>query len=268
MNGFEALVLGLVQGFTEFLPVSSSGHLVIVKHLFGIESTDASFEIIVHAATVLSTVVVFWKPLWEMIRDTLGFKKTEATGTTLRILLSTLPVLVVGLFFKDRIESLFTGGLSIVGWMLLLTAVLLMLAQWLSGIRQKQGNTHPIGYRDAFLMGIAQAFAVLPGLSRSGATIATGLSLGGHKDKIAPFSFMMVLIPVLGETFLEIASGGFAPGVTGLPFHAMAIGFIAAFVAGLLACKLMIAIVRKVKFTWFAAYCLLVGLACLIVPLL
>jgi undecaprenyl-diphosphatase len=268
MNGFEALVLGLVQGFTEFLPVSSSGHLVIVKHLFGIESTDASFEIIVHAATVLSTVVVFWIPLWEMIRDTLGFKKTEATGTTLRILLSTLPVLVVGLFFKDRIESLFTGGLSIVGWMLLLTAVLLMLAQWLSGIRQKQGNTHPIGYRDAFLMGIAQAFAVLPGLSRSGATIATGLSLGGHKDKIAPFSFMMVLIPVLGETFLEIIAGGFAPGVTGLPFHAMAIGFIAAFVAGLLACKLMIAIVRKVKFTWFAAYCLLVGLACLIVPLL
>ena len=268
MNGFEALVLGLIQGLTEFLPVSSSGHLVIVKHLFGIETTDASFEIIVHAATVLSTVVVFWKPLWEMIRDTLGFKKTEATSTTLRILLSTLPVLVVGLFFKDRIESLFTGGLSIVGWMLLLTAVLLMLAQWLSGIRQKQGNTHPIGYRDAFLMGIAQAFAVLPGLSRSGATIATGLSLGGHKDKIAPFSFMMVLIPVLGETFLEIASGGFAPGVTGLPFHAMAIGFIAAFVAGLLACKLMIAIVRKVKFTWFAAYCLLVGLACLIVPVL
>ena len=268
MNGFEALVLGLIQGLTEFLPVSSSGHLVIVKHLFGIETTDASFEIIVHAATVLSTVVVFWKPLWEMIRDTLGFKKTEATGTTLRILLSTLPVFVVGLFFKDRIESLFTGGLSIVGWMLLLTAVLLMLAQWLSGIRQKQGNTHPIGYRDAFLMGIAQAFAVLPGLSRSGATIATGLSLGGHKDKIAPFSFMMVLIPVLGETFLEIASGGFAPGVTGLPFHAMAIGFIAAFVAGLLACKLMIAIVRKVKFTWFAAYCLLVGLACLIVPVL
>ncbi|MFA5302408.1 MAG: undecaprenyl-diphosphate phosphatase [Bacteroidales bacterium] len=268
MNGFEALVLGLIQGFTEFLPVSSSGHLVIVKNLFGIETTDASFEIIVHAATVLSTVVVFWKPLWEMIRDSFSFKKTESAGMALRILLSTLPVLVVGLFFKDKIEALFTGALSIVGWMLLLTAVLLMLAQWLSGIRQKRGSTHPIGYRDAFLMGIAQAFAVIPGLSRSGATIATGLSLGGQKDKIAPFSFMMVLIPVLGETFLEIVSGGFAPDVTGLPFHAMAIGFISAFIAGLLACKLMIAIVRKVKFTWFAIYCLLVGLACLIVPLL
>jgi len=203
-----------------------------------------------------------------MIRDTFSFRKTEASGAALRILFSTLPVLVVGLFFKDKIESLFTGGLSIVGWMLLLTAGLLLLAQWLSGIRQKHANTHPIGYRDAFLMGIAQAFAVIPGLSRSGATIATGLSLGGHKDKIAPFSFMMVLIPVLGESFLEIVSGGFAPAVTGLSFYAMAIGFFAAFVAGLLACKLMIAIVRKVKFTWFAVYCFLVGLACLIVPLL
>ncbi len=268
MNGFEALVLGLVQGLTEFLPVSSSGHLVIVKNLFGIETTDASFEIIVHVATVLSTVTVLWKPLWKMIRDTLGFKRTEATGMALRILFSTLPVLVVGLLFKDRIEALFTGGLSIVGWMLLLTAALLLLAQWLSGIRQKQGSTHPIGYQDAFLMGIAQAFAVIPGLSRSGATIATGLSLGGHKDKIAPFSFMMVLIPVLGETFLEILSGGFAPAVTGIPFHALLIGFVSAFVSGALACKFMIAIVRKVKFTWFAVYCLLVGLACLIVPLI
>ncbi|HHV02597.1 MAG: undecaprenyl-diphosphate phosphatase [Bacteroidales bacterium] len=268
MNGLEALLLGLLQGLTEFIPVSSSGHLVIVKNLFGIETKDASFEIIVHAATVLSTVVVFRKELWEMISDTVRFRRTGATSLTLRILFSTIPVLIVGLFFKDRIASLFTGGLTIVGWMLLLTAALLGTSQWLSVRKQKKGNTHPIGYRDAILIGIAQAVAVMPGLSRSGATIATGLSLGNHKDQVAPFSFMMVLIPVLGETFLEIIGGGFTPAATGISFSVMAIGFAAAFISGLFACKFMIAIVRKVRFTWFAIYCLLAGLACLIVPLL
>ena len=268
MNGFEALVLGLLQGFTEFLPVSSSGHLVIVKTLFGIETADASFEIVVHAATVLSTLVVFRKQLWEMISDTVRFRKTEASGLTLRILFSAIPVLIIGLFFKDRIEALFTGGLTVVGWMLLLTALLLALSQWLSVIRQRKGTTHPIGYRDAFIIGIAQACAVMPGLSRSGATIATGLSLGGEKDKVAPFSFLMVLVPVLGETFLEVIGGGFDPALTGIPFYALGVGFASAFLSGLLACRLMIAIVRKVKFAWFAVYCLLVGLACLIVPLL
>lgn len=266
MSGLEALLLGLLQGLTEFIPVSSSGHLVIVKDLFGIETKDASFEIIVHAATVLSTVIVFRKELWGMVSDTVRFRRTEATGLTLRILFSAIPVLIVGLFFRDRIESLFTGGQAIVGWMLLLTAALLGISQWLSV--RRQGSTHPIGYRDAFLIGIAQAFAVLPGLSRSGATIATGLSLGAHKDQVAPFSFIMVLIPVLGETFLEIIGGGFAPAVTGISWSAMVIGFAAAFVSGLFACRFMIAIVRKVRLTWFAVYCLLVGVSYLIVPLL
>lgn len=268
MKGFEALILGLLQGLTEFLPVSSSGHLVIVKTLFGIETEDASFEIVVHLATVLGTIVVFRKELWEMVSDTLRFRNTPATGLTLRLLFSAIPVLIVGLFFKEKVETLFSGGLTIVGWMLLLTAVLLMVSQWLSALRHKKGSVRPIGYREAFLIGIAQAFAVLPGLSRSGATIATGLSLGGNKDKVAPFSFLMVLIPVLGEAFLEILGGGFAPARTGITFLALAIGFAAAFVSGLLACKLMITIVRKVRFTWFAVYCMLAGLACLIVPLL
>lgn len=268
MNGLKALVLGLLQGLTEFLPVSSSGHLVIVKTLFGIETRDASFEIVVHLATVLSTIVVFRKQISEMISDTLRFRDTPATRLTLRLLFSAIPVLIVGLFFKERVEALFTEGLTLVGWMLLLTAVLLVVSQWLSALRQKKGSVRPIGYREAFMIGVAQAIAVVPGLSRSGATIATGLSLGGDKDKVAPFSFLMVLIPVLGEAFLEILSGGFAQGGTGIPFYALAIGFTAAFVSGLLACRVMISIVRRVKFTWFAVYCLLAGLACLIVPLL
>lgn len=146
--------------------------------------------------------------------------------------------------------------------------MLLLVSQWLSALRLKKGSVRPIGYREAFLIGVAQAFAVVPGLSRSGATIATGLSLGGDKDKVAPFSFLMVLIPVLGEAFLEIISGGFAQAGTGIPFISLAIGFTAAFISGLLACRLMISIVRRVKFTWFAVYCLLAGLSCLIVPLL
>ena len=156
----------------------------------------------------------------------------------------------------------FYGGLN-GGWMLLLLQLLALLMAFLI---RKEGF-HP-GYRDAFIIGIAQACAVMPGLSRSGATIATGLSLGGEKDKVAPFSFLMVLVPVLGETFLEVIGGGFDPALTGIPFYALGIGFASAFLSGLLACRLMIAIVRKVKFAWFAVYCLLVGLACLIVPLL
>ncbi|MDY0332598.1 MAG: undecaprenyl-diphosphate phosphatase [Bacteroidales bacterium] len=264
MSGLEALILGLVQGLTEFLPVSSSGHLVIVKSLFGIESKDASFEIIVHIATVLSTIVVFRKQVWEMVADTVRFRKTPATGLTLRILFSALPVLVVGLLFKERVEVLFTTGTGIMGWMLLLTALLLGLSQWLSVSRQKTGTTHPVRYADAFIIGVAQACAVMPGLSRSGATIATGLTLGVEKDKVAPFSFLMVLIPVLGEAFLEILAGGFAPAATGLSFQAMAIGFVTAFVTGLLACRLMLALVRKIRLTWFAVYCLLAGTACLL----
>lgn len=265
MSGFEALLLGLLQGLTEFLPVSSSGHLIIAKELFGVETQGATFEIIVHAATVLSTIIVFRCELWGMVADTCRFRNTPNTQLTLRVLLSLIPVFIVGMFFKDQVEALFGDGITLVGWMLLLTACLLVVSQWL--YRRRAANVHPIGYKDAFIMGLAQAVAVLPGLSRSGATITTGLLLGNDKDKVAPFSFLMVLIPVLGETFLELLDGGFAPSESGISISALLIGFVAAFVAGLFACKFMIALVRKVKFTWFAVYCAVVGLACLVVPL-
>lgn len=261
MNALEAFLLGLVQGLTEFLPVSSSGHLLIGKVLFGIELENASFEIIVHIATALSIVVVFGKQIWEMVADTVRFRKTEASALTWRILLSALPVLVVGLFFKDKVEIFFTAkGAKVVGWMLLLTACLLGLSQWLSVRRQQTGKTHPIRFIDAFVIGMAQACAVMPGLSRSGATIATGLILGVEKDKVAPFSFLMVLIPILGQAFLGIAGGEFTPAATGLSVTAMAVGFVTAFASGWLACRFMLALVRKRKLTWFAVYCFVVGL--------
>lgn len=265
MTGIEALLLGLIQGLTEFLPVSSSGHLIIVKELFGVTTQGATFEIAVHAATVLSTIIVFRKEIWSMVADTVRFKHTVHSQTSYKIIVSLIPVLVVGLFFKDKVELLFTGGITFVGWMLLLTALLLSIAQIVSARIQR---THPIGFSDAFIMGIAQACAVLPGLSRSGATIATGICTGNHRTQVAPFSFMMVLIPVLGETLLEILDGGFAPAVSGISVYSLLIAFAAAFVSGLLACKFMIAIVRKVKFVWFAIYCMLVGLACLVIPAL
>lgn len=262
MNNIEALLLGLIQGLTEFLPVSSSGHLVIAKTLFGIESKDATFEVVVHAATVLSTIVVFRKPLWAMIADVFRLKNTPNTQLALKILFSTLPVLVVGLFFKDWVEAFFTGGLTLVGAMLLVTALLLGLAQWLA--KKRETKSHGLGFGDAFIMGLAQAVAVLPGLSRSGATIATGLSIGVEKSKVAPFSFMMVLIPVLGEMFLEIVGGGLSTASSGLQASVLLIGFASAFIIGLLACKLMLFIVQRIRLTWFAAYCALMGQACLI----
>lgn len=265
MTGFEAFLLGLLQGLTEFLPVSSSGHLLIAKEFFGIETQDATFEIVVHAATVLSTIVVFRKSLWNMVSDSVRFRRTPHSLLALRILVSMIPVLVVGLFFKDKVEALFSGGITFVGFMLILTSLLLILAQWMT--TRRNDKAHPIGYRDAFVIGIAQACAVVPGLSRSGATIAAGLCMGNYKDKVAPFSFMMVLVPVLGEAFLEILDGGFSPAVSGLSLTSLLIGFTTAFFAGLFACRFMIAIVRRVKFTWFALYCLLAGAACLIVPL-
>lgn len=265
MTGIEALLLGLLQGLTEFLPVSSSGHLIIVKELFGIETQDATFEIVVHAATVLSTIVVFRKEIISMISDVFRLKYTAHSQTAYRILVSLIPVLVVGLFFKDKVEAMFTEGITLVGWMLLLTALLLALSQIVSS---RLRRTHPIGYLDAFLVGVAQACAVIPGLSRSGTTIATGICLGNHRSQVASFSFLMVLIPVLGEAFLEILEGGFTPAVSGLSVSSLLIGFAAAFSTGLLACKCMIALVRRVKFMWFAIYCLLAGLACLVVPAL
>ncbi|MBO4558288.1 MAG: undecaprenyl-diphosphate phosphatase [Bacteroidales bacterium] len=256
MSWFEAIILGLVQGLTEFLPVSSSGHLAIAKTLFGIETGDISFEIVVHAATVLSVLVVFWKDIIKLLEGLFKFKFNSETKYILFLVISMIPVFVVGMFFKDKVEALFGNGLLVVGCALLVTAALLALSQ-LYKPRQKDIN----GWR-AFIIGCAQAVAVIPGLSRSGATIATGLLCGVKRDEIARFSFLMVLVPILGEAFLDLIGGGFAgSGIGALP---LILGFLAAFASGLFACKAMIALVKKANLGWFAAYCAIVGILCII----
>ena len=264
MSWFEALILGLVQGLTEFLPVSSSGHLAIGKALFGIESGDLRFEIIVHAATVLATIVVFRKEIWQLLQGLFKFKLNAETRYILLILISMIPVFVVGMFFKDYVEAIFGEGLVVVGCALLVTALLLFLSETLGRRKAEEGG--PVTWKSALLMGLAQAVAVIPGLSRSGSTIATGLLCGVKKSEVAQFSFLMVLIPILGEAFLDVAGGDAAVSTVGaLP---LVIGFLAAFVSGLFACKVMIALVKKAQLKWFALYCVAAALFCLVYGLL
>ena len=260
MNWIEALLLGIVQGLTEFLPVSSSGHLEIGKALLGIEtSDDLLFTVVVHGATVLSTIVVFWKEIVRLFKGFFKFKMNEETDYVLKIFVSMIPVMIIGLFFKDYVESLFES-LLLVGCMLLLTALLLTLATYLvSGKRD-------ISYRDAFIIGLAQCLAVLPGLSRSGTTIATGLLLGNKKDSIAQFSFLMVLIPILGENILSLFSGELTS--SSIPVASLIAGFLGAFLSGWAACKFMIGIVKRGKLVYFAAYCFIVGSIIILTQLL
>jgi undecaprenyl-diphosphatase len=254
MEWLEALILGIVQGLTEFLPVSSSGHLEIGKHLLGIQATESlTFTVVVHGATVLSTIVVFRKDLMDLILGGLKFRWNEETKYLFFIAISMIPVAIIGLFFKDEVEQFFGGdNLASVGSMLLITAVLLIFAHFVKGKKRK------INASNAFLIGIAQALAVLPGISRSGTTISTGLLVGVDKARIARFSFLMVLVPILGENILDLLSGEMlsdqSVGATPL-----IVGFIAAFIAGWAACTWMINIVKRGKLIWFAVYCLIVG---------
>lgn len=259
MEWFEALILGLIQGLTEFLPVSSSGHLEIGKAIFGIEGEEnLYFTIVVHGATVLSTIVVLWSEIAKLIRGGFEFKYNEETKTILKIIVSMIPVGFVGVFFKDDIKGLFAGdNLVFVGAMLLVTAGLLSFAHFYRPKRKK------ISYLSAFIVGISQAMAVLPGISRSGATISTGLMLGVKKDEIAKFSFLMVLLPILGENVLSLLSGELT-GETGMQVMPLLIGFVAAFVSGYIACRWMLNIVSKGKLIWFAIYTAAVGLTCII----
>ncbi|MBR5736827.1 MAG: undecaprenyl-diphosphate phosphatase [Bacteroidales bacterium] len=269
MSWFEALILGIVQGLTEFLPVSSSGHLAIGKALFGIETSDLSFEIAVHAATVLATLLVFWKDILKLLQELFKFKMNDGTKYILMLLVSMIPVFIVGVLLKDSVENIFGSGLLVVGCCLVITAALLYLSEKLFARRAARGTDagasgagSNMSFKSALWMGLAQAVAVLPGLSRSGSTIATGLLCGVKREEVTRFSFLMVLIPILGEAFLDVAGGGFAASsVGGLQ---LAIGFLAAFVSGLFACKVMIAIVKRARLRWFALYCLIVGLACII----
>ena len=282
MEWFEAVLLGLVQGLTEFLPVSSSGHLEIGKALLGIEtSDDLLFTTMVHAATVLSTILVFRKQIWDLISGFFSGLKTlklvkeegglslvcnDQTDYLLKIVVSMMPVLVVGLFFKDQVESLF-GSISVVGVALVVTAMLLFFSDYASrpgrkSIFPENTSRNGISYWQAFAVGLGQAFAVIPGLSRSGTTISTGLICGVKREVMAQFSFLMVLVPILGESFLEVVGGEFgASSVGALP---LILGFVSAFLSGLFACKVMIALVKKAKLSWFALYCL-VAAACIFV---
>ena len=262
MSWIEAVLLGLVQGLTEFLPVSSSGHLTIAKELFGIESSNLSFEVVVHAATVCSTVVAFRKQIWDLLVGLFNLKMNPQKEYIFKIAVSMIPIFVVGVFFKDYVEAIFGSGLMVVGCMLLLTALLLTLSEWLSK-KQKDGG-HPVSYKDAAIIGIAQAFAVLPGLSRSGTTLSTGLMLGVKKEDMAQFSFLMVLVPILGEAFLELVGGELSGAASGIAPLSLMLGFVSAFLSGLFACTLMINIVKRAKLWIFAIYCVIAGLACIV----
>lgn len=276
MEWFEAVLLGLIQGLTEFLPVSSSGHLEIGKVLLGVETTDdLLFTTMVHAATVLSTIVVFRHQIWDLLkgffRGLKGLKvdKSETGAKVLvcndqtdylfKMVVSMIPVFIVGVFLKDQVESLF-GSIYVVAYALILTALLLFFSDYASrpgrkSIFPENEYRNGISYWQAFAVGLGQAFAVVPGLSRSGTTISTGLICGVKREVMAQFSFLMVLVPILGETFLEIVGGEF--GASSVGALSLLLGFASSFLSGLFACKVMIALVKKAKLSWFALYCLI-----------
>lgn len=263
MNWFEALWLGIIQGLTEYLPVSSSGHLTIASTLFGIEAEEnLAFTIAVHVATVLSTLVILWKEIAWIFKGLFQFKVNDETRYVFNILISMIPMGIVGLFFKENVEQIFGSGLAIVGSMLLVTALLLTFSYYAKP-RQKEN----ISLKDAFIIGLAQAVAVMPGLSRSGSTIATGLILGNNKAKLAQFSFLMVIPPILGEALLDtmkMVNYGAASVMGDISLGVLAVGFVAAFVSGCVACKWMINIVKRGKLIYFAIYCAIAGIVTLI----
>lgn len=264
MTVLESIVLGAVQGLTEFLPVSSSGHLQIAKALLGVEiEENLVFDVTLHAATVLSTIFILWPEVKRLLVGLFSRKFNEEQAYVLKIILSMIPIGIVGFAFEDYLNAMLESPyiLTIVGCMLLLTAALLAFAYY-ARPRQKE----QISYRDAFIIGLAQAVAAMPGLSRSGSTIATGIILGNNKGAVAQFSFLMVLVPILGEMFLNVVKGELVFGSIGtLP---LVCGFITSFVVGCLACKFMIGIVKRGKLIWFAVYCAAAGVVSIVCNLM
>lgn len=265
MDWLQALILGIIQGLTEYLPVSSSGHLAIGQHLFGLNNSDnLMFTVLVHVATVLSTIVILWSEIDWIVRGIFKFKMNDETKYFINILISMIPVAIVGFFLKDYVEAIFGSGLLIVGIMLLVTASLLTFSYYAKP-RIKQN----ISWRDALIIGVAQACAVMPGLSRSGSTIATGLLLGNKKESLAQFSFLMVIPPIVGEALLDVMKMMKGDDVFGntatLP---LIVGFLAAFLSGCFACKWMISIVKRGKLIYFGIYCAIVGIVAIIYSLL
>ncbi|MGM9790664.1 MAG: undecaprenyl-diphosphate phosphatase [Candidatus Cryptobacteroides sp.] len=275
MEWWQALILGIVQGLTEFLPVSSSGHLMIFKELLGVDAEGfLDFTVTVHFATVLSTVIVFWSAIWSLLKGIFKFRYNDETDYVAKLIVSMVPVAVVGLFFKDSVEALFGENLFVVAISLIITAILLFLSdnagRFFRCRRREAAAVNAAGHRNglsflqAFAVGLGQACAVAPGLSRSGTTIATGLIFGVRRDVMAQFSFLMVLVPILGEQLLTVIDAvGEGVGMA-LPLADLLLGFAGAFVAGLVSCKAMVAIVKKAKLTYFALYCLVVALLLLL----
>lgn len=260
MEVWEAIVLGVVQGFTEFLPVSSSGHLELGKAILGDTSVPEEsllFTVVLHFATALSTIVVFRKDILEILRGLFSFSWNEETQFIFKIGVSMVPAVVVGLLFEEQLEAFFGGSIAFVGAMLIITALLLWLAD-------KAKNTEkPVSFKNAFVIGIAQAIAMLPGISRSGATISTSVLLGNDKSKAARFSFLMVIPLIFGKIAKDLLGGELTTTATN--FTTLGLGFLAAFIAGLLACTWMIQLVRKSKLSYFAIYCVIVGVIAIIV---
>lgn len=276
MDVIDSLILGLVQGLSEYLPISSSGHLEICQDLLGLNMTGADsmqYDVALHVATVLSTIVILWHEFSGMCRSFFTLRRDENTSLVCKILVSCIPVGIVGVCFKDQVEGLFGANLAVVGISLCVTALLLSFAYFTRtlpsirrrGVRDSMSSGRPIGYLDALVIGCAQAVAVIPGLSRSGTTIATGILLGNRRDKVAKFSFLMVIIPILGQGLLDVYKGISGGGVAGdVSLGALATGFLAAFVSGCIACKWMIELVKRGRLVWFALYCLIVGVLCLV----
>lgn len=261
MEWYEALILGIIQGLTEFLPVSSSGHLELGRAILNIQTgEDLSFAVAVHGATVLSIIFVFWSELGNMLTGMMTFKWNTSTKYITKLLISMIPVAFIGIFLKDYVEHFFTGNVRFVGSMLLITACLLTISTF------AKDRGRDITFSSAFLIGIAQAVAVIPGISRSGATISTGLLLGNKKDETTRFSFLMVILPIIGANMIDLMSGEFSNiNVTG--FFPLVIGFISSFLTGYLACKWMLSIVRKGKLIYFGIYCFLIGIIAIIISL-
>lgn len=263
MNAIDAIILGIIQGLTEFLPVSSSGHLELGKAIVGDNSVPEEsllFTVVLHFATALSTIVVFRKDIWNIVKGIVKLEWNEDLQFVAKIAVSMIPAVVVGLFFETQLEALFGGNILLVGFMLLLTAALLFLAD-------KAKNTNKkVSFKDALIIGVSQAIAMLPGISRSGATISTSVLLGNDKTKAARFSFLMVIPLIFGKIAKDVFSGELSYQAHN--FTVLSVGFIAAFIAGLFACTWMIALVKKSKLSYFAFYCAIVGIIAIIFSLL
>lgn len=269
MDWLDALILGIVQGLAEYLPVSSSGHLEIFRQILGISlpsDVTLQFDIILHAATVCSTLVILWPMFSRLCKSFFTFRRDYDFYYVCKILVSCIPIAIVGFCFKDQVEEFFGNGLLVVGICLCVTAALLLFAHF-SDRLIPANRGRDINWFDSFIIGCAQAVAVLPGLSRSGTTIATGILLGDKRDQMAQFSFLMVIIPILGEALLDVRHMIGEEAVQGsveVGVWPLAIGFIAAFAVGCCACKWMIEIVKKGKLYWFSLYCLVMGVLCIV----